>query len=181
MSLTNHWLTSATRVISPNFNERPPSTDINLLVIHNISLPPGEFGGGYVEQLFTNCLDCNHNRAFGDLKGVEVSSHVLIDREGRPSQFVPFNLRAWHAGESAFDGTENCNDYSIGIELEGTDNCSYTDSQYQSLAAICRLLMDAYPGISAERIVGHSDIAPGRKTDPGQSFDWDYFRELVGS
>jgi AmpD protein len=179
LSLTNHWLTSARRVLSPNSNERPPGADITLLVIHNISLPPGEFGGGYVEQLFTNCLDCSHTPAFDDLQGVEVSSHVLIDREGQLSQFVPFDQRAWHAGESAFEGTDNCNDYSIGIELEGTDDCPYTDSQYQSLVAICRLLMDTYPGISVERIVGHCEIAPHRKTDPGMSFDWNYFREQL--
>lgn len=179
MFLIDHWLSTAQRAPSPNFNARPASAEVSLLVIHNISLPPGEFGGDYIEQLFTNCLDCDANPAFEDLRDVEVSSHLLIDRSGDLKQFVPLDCRAWHAGESVFDGVENCNDYSIGIELEGTDDSSYTDSQYQQLLAVCQLLMNTYPAISPARIVGHCDVAPGRKTDPGPAFDWDYFRGLL--
>jgi len=179
--LSNHWLSAANCIPSPNFNERPEGTEISLLVIHNISLPLGEFGGDYIEQLFTNCLDCNIHPSFQDLHGLEVSSHLLIDRQGQLSQFVPFNRRAWHAGESNFCGIQNCNDFSIGIELEGTDDSPYTDVQYQQLASICRLLMQTYPGISPQRIVGHCDIAPDRKTDPGIAFNWTYFRGQLGS
>jgi len=168
----DHWLPDAHRVISSNCNERPAQTDISLLVIHNISLPAGEFGGPYIEQLFTNCLDCSCHDSFTDLENLEVSSHLLIDRKGDITQFVPFNRRAWHAGQSSFKGEDNCNDFSIGIELEGTDELPYEAAQYDTLVRVCRQIMGFYPLITRDRIVGHCDIAPERKTDPGPAFDW---------
>lgn len=152
---------------SPNCNERPDA-EISLIVVHGISLPAGRFGGEEIEQLFTNALDTKRE-GLQDLEGVRVSSHLLIQRTGTILQFVPFHLRAWHAGQSSFVGRADCNDYSIGIELEGTDDLPYEDVQYQQLAAVCRTLMTHY-GI--REIRGHSHIAPGRKTDPGPSFEW---------
>lgn len=169
----DHWLATAHQVISPNCNERPDHTDISLIVVHNISLPAGQFGGPYIEQLFSNCLDCSCHESFADLENVEVSSHLFISRTGQLTQFVPFNRRAWHAGVSSFQGVDNCNDYSIGIELEGTDELPYEEVQYETLISVCRQMMDFYPAITRDRVVGHSDIAPGRKTDPGPAFDWD--------
>lgn len=180
-SIEQHCLSSARQLASPNFNERPPGAEINLLVIHNISLPAGCFGGSYIEQLFTNCLPLRADDSFADLAGLEVSSHLLINRQGEVTQFVPFHKRAWHAGVSCFDHCENCNDYSIGIELEGADDVPYAEQQYLSLGKISSLLMRAYPGILSDRIVGHSDIAPGRKSDPGQAFDWQHFRAMIDS
>lgn len=174
------WLESIRRAPSPNCNDRPVGTEIDLLVIHNISLPPGEFGTGCVEELFCNTLDCTRHPWFERLLGLRVSAHLLIDRHGALTQFVPFHLRAWHAGASRHDGRENCNDFSIGIELEGTDELPYTDAQYARLVDVTRTLLREYPGLCARRIVGHSDIAPGRKTDPGEAFDWErYLRALA--
>ena len=173
------WLADTRQLPSPNFNTRPEGSEVSLLVIHNISLPAGEFGGRCIEKLFTNCLDCDAHPSFADLRGLEVSSHCLINRDGVITQFVPFNQRAWHAGESSFQGQSNCNDFSIGIELEGTDDCPYTASQYQALHQLTLQIMAAYPAITPDRIVGHCDIAPGRKTDPGASFDWVYFKGLL--
>ena len=173
------WLASAKRVESPNADCRTDESDISLLVIHNISLPPGQFGGPHVEQLFTNRLNPEEDPYFADIAQLKVSAHLLIDRLGQIIQFVPFHRRAWHAGVSEFEGRSACNDYSIGIELEGTDDLAYTESQYQSLTAITRCLMIHYPQLSKERIVGHSDIAPQRKTDPGAAFDWAYFRSQI--
>lgn len=171
----DHWLPGVRQLPSSNFNLRPVDTDIHLLVIHNISLPAGHFGGGYIEQLFTNCLDCSAHASFEDLQGLKVSSHLLINRQGFITQFVPLNLRAWHAGESIYNGCSNCNDFSIGIELEGTDDCHYTPLQYQALITLTRQLINDYPGLTPASIVGHCDIAPGRKTDPGSAFEWDYY------
>ena len=179
MGIVDHWLSAARRCVSDNCNARPAGSVISLLVIHNISLPAGHFGGDYIEQLFTNCLDCEADASFADLKNLRVSAHLLINRQGRVTQFVPFDQRAWHAGISTFEGVENCNDYSIGIELEGVDDSPYTEQQYQSLVAVTRLLRDQYPQISMARIVGHSDIAPGRKTDPGPAFDWNHYKNLL--
>jgi AmpD protein len=175
------WLQPAKHCPSDNFNRRPADANIELLVIHNISLPAGRFGGGYVEALFTNRLDCNIDPSFADLAGLQVSAHLLIDRLGVITQFVSFAARAWHAGQSQFAGRDNCNDFSIGIELEGTDTLLYTDAQYESLAMLARLLVRHYPGIGPQRMVGHSDIAPGRKSDPGPAFDWLRFRRMVDS
>jgi AmpD protein len=175
------WLRPAAHCASDNCNERPVGVDIDLLVIHNISLPPGEFGGDFVQRLFTNCLDCDIHPAFAELRELRVSAHLLIDRAGRLTQFVPFGLRAWHAGVSRFGERENCNDFSIGIELEGTDTQPYTAVQYRRLAAVTAALQRRYRGIVDERIVGHCDIAPLRKTDPGPAFDWRHFRHLLAA
>ena len=164
---------------SPNYNQRPPATAVDLLVIHNISLPPGQFGGGNVEALFCNRLDCAADPAFVELQGLEVSAHVLIDRVGAITQFVSLHDRAWHAGQSCFQGRTDCNDFSIGIELEGTDALPYTDAQYAQLARLTRLLCDYFPALMPARIVGHSDIAPERKTDPGPAFDWARYKQQL--
>ncbi len=166
----------AGRCPSPNYNQRPNGCAIDLLIIHNISLPAGQFGGGHIEALFTNQLDPSCHPDFTDLDGLHVSAHLLIDRKGVVTQFVPFNLRAWHAGESSFAGRTNCNDFSIGIELEGTDTEPFTDSQYACLARVTARLCSDFPGIVPKRIVGHSDVAPTRKTDPGPAFDWHRYR-----
>ena len=178
-AISNHFLHPARQLVSPNQSDREPANEISLLVIHNISLPPGNFGGGYVDDLFCNCLDCSVHPFFAEIAQLRVSAHLLIERDGRVTQYVPFNCKAWHAGQSCFEGRESCNDFSIGIELEGTDDSSFTDVQYDALAAITRLLIEEYPAISVDRIVGHSDIAPGRKTDPGQQFDWQKYRGAV--
>ena len=179
LNIVDGWLRQAERCESPNCNERPDGTKIDLLVIHNISLPAGHYGGGYIQQLFTNCLDCSADASFVDLQGLEVSAHLLIDREGQLTQFVPFDQRAWHAGVSIFEGRDNCNDFSIGIELEGVDDSPYTEKQYRSLVQVTQCLQSCYPALSDERIVGHCDIAPQRKTDPGPAFDWRHFRQLL--
>ena len=173
------WLDPVNIVPSVNHNARPNGAEVSLLVVHNISLPPGQFGGGYVQQLFCNQLDCSAHPYFEQLKGLEVSAHCLIEREGAITQFVPFGARAWHAGVSEFNGRPNCNDFSIGIELEGTDDTPYTNAQYQALAAVAALLMQAYPAITPARMVGHSHIAPTRKTDPGPAFDWPRFMDSI--
>lgn len=173
------WLTSALQFASPHFDERPEDAMIDLLVVHNISLPAGQFGLPYIKDLFLGQLDCNAHESFSDLQGLRVSAHFLIDRQGGVSQFVPIDKRAWHAGLSCFEGRENCNDFSVGIELEGTDTDAYTKQQYQSLAALVKALE---PKLAKKyRIAGHCDIAPGRKTDPGESFDWPYFYLLLST
>jgi AmpD protein len=173
------WLQGVEQCSSPNCNERPQQRDISLLVIHNISLPPGVFGGSCIREFFCNQLDCEAHPYFQQLREMQVSAHLLIERDGHLVQFVPFTARAWHAGQSSFQGVPDCNDYSIGIELEGTDQAAYTDAQYTSLAQVATTLMQLYPAINLDRLTGHSDIAPGRKTDPGPAFDWDYLRELI--
>ncbi|MBQ1784354.1 MAG: 1,6-anhydro-N-acetylmuramyl-L-alanine amidase AmpD [Gammaproteobacteria bacterium] len=164
---------------SPHCDERPEGETISLLVIHNISLPPGQFGGEDVEQLFMGTLDCDRHPFYAQLRGLRVSSHLFIRRDGDVLQFVPYQTRAWHAGVSRMQGRERCNDFSIGIELEGTDHQPYTDAQYLALAAVSRDIMRRFPAITLGRIVGHNDIAPGRKTDPGPAFDWPRFRQLL--
>jgi AmpD protein len=178
--IVNGWLVDAIACPSPNFNQRPAGTEISLLVIHNISLPPGEFGGGYVQQFFRNQLDANADAYFASIAGLRVSSHLFVARDGRVTQFVAFTQRAWHAGTSSYEGVSNCNDFSIGIELEGTDDIPYTDSQYESLKKVTRQLLVTYPTLTPARITGHEHIAPGRKTDPGPAFDWPrYLQSLV--
>lgn len=172
-------LKSARFILSPNFDQRPANTTIDLLVIHGISLPPGKFGGPCIEALFTNTLDPSAHPYFQTIADIHVSAHVLIRRDGSLTQYVPFTARAWHAGKSTFQGRDNCNDFSIGIELEGTDTVSYEKAQYQQLAQLTRAIMQAYPAITQDRIVGHSDVAPGRKTDPGASFDWECLSQLL--
>jgi N-acetyl-anhydromuramoyl-L-alanine amidase len=163
-------------VPSPNFDERPAGCEINLLVIHNISLPPDEFGGDGVFDLFTNQLDPEAHSYYRSICGLRVSAHFLIRRDGETIQFVPCEKRAWHAGESCWQGRSRCNDYSIGIELEGSDSVPFADVQYNALAALTRALQKQYP---ITDIAGHSDIAPGRKTDPGPCFDWGRYRSLL--
>ncbi len=164
---------------SPNCDERPQGSAIDLLVVHGISLPPGEFGGGWIEDLFMDRLDPAAHPYFAEVYQLKVSAHLLVRRDGETIQYVPFGQRAWHAGVSSFQGRSACNDFSIGIELEGSDDIPYEPVQYSRLAALARALMLAYPGITADRIVGHSDIAPGRKTDPGPAFDWPLLRRLL--
>lgn len=166
---------------SSNHDARPLECPISLLVIHNISLPPGEYGGPWIDDLFLNRLDPHAHPFFSEIQGLHVSSHLLIRRDGRLTQYVPFDKRAWHAGESAFEGVRNCNDFSIGIELEGTDTDPYTQIQYAVLAEVTHKLIQRYPAITPERITGHSNIAPGRKSDPGPAFDWQYFHLLLGA
>jgi AmpD protein len=178
-SIMEGCLRQAQQCASPNCNERPPNTEISLLVIHNISLPPGEYGGGFVQALFCNELDCSVHPYFSRLAQLQVSAHLLIEREGRILQFVPFHQRAWHAGESVYQGRDNCNDFSIGIELEGCDDEPYTEQQYRALADVTRTLLESYPALAPDRIVGHSTIAPGRKSDPGPAFDWHYYQLLI--
>ncbi len=168
------WLDLARRCPSPNFNQRP-NIPISLVVVHNISLPPKQFGGAYIEQLFTNCLNPLEHPYFAEIAHLQVSAHLLIRRDGEVVQFVSFLARAWHAGQSTYEGKVNCNDFSIGIELEGSDDIAYEDIQYQQLSQIVSLLQQMYPAIQTH-ITGHSDIAPLRKTDPGDAFDWQKFR-----
>ena len=168
----NGLITPSRQCPSPNCDERPAGAQPELLVVHGISLPPGEFGGPEIERLFTNDLDWDAHPYFQEIRGMEVSAHLLIRRDGEVVQFVPFTQRAWHAGESAFRGRTRCNDYSIGIELEGEDETPYSDAQYGVLAAIVRAVADAYPQITGREIAAHADIAPGRKSDPGPAFDW---------
>ncbi len=166
------WLTGARRCPSPNCNARPGSTVIDLIVVHGISLPAGCFGGPHIEHLFLNTIDMGAHPTFSSLEGLKVSSHFLIRRDGEVVQFVPTHLRAWHAGVSEFTGRRQCNDFSVGIEFEGADEIAYETAQYMSARRLLGLLVSRYPKIEKGRIVGHSDIAPGRKTDPGRAFDW---------
>lgn len=164
---------------SPNFGSRPEGADISLLVVHNISLPPGQFGGDAIERFFCNCLDTSKHPYFETIAELKVSAHALVRRDGEVVQFVSLLDRAWHAGRSCFRGEEECNDFSIGIELEGTDDIPYTLAQYQRLAELSKLIMKAWPKVTGDRITGHCDIAPGRKTDPGPVFDWDHYRQQL--
>lgn len=166
---------------SPNFGPRPENSKISLLVVHNISLPPGQFGGPEIEQFFCNRLDPAGHPYFETIASIRVSAHALVRRDGSVVQFVSCLERAWHAGPSCFADEEECNDFSIGIELEGTDDVPYTPEQYHTLAAMTRLTMMAWPEMTADRVAGHCDIAPGRKTDPGPAFDWSYFTQLLAN
>ncbi len=179
INLTTGLIQPARFVPTEHCDEREEPRDISLLVIHNISLPPKQFGGPYIDQLFTGSLNPSEHPYFEDIAALRVSSHLLIRRNGELVQYVPFQKRAWHAGVSSFEGREKCNDFSIGIELEGSDNIPYEEAQYQVLASVSKVILKAYPQITAERITGHSDIAPGRKTDPGPAFDWNYYRRLL--
>jgi AmpD protein len=156
-------------VESPNHDERPPGTEITLVVLHSISLPPGEYGGDSIERLFTNCLDPDAHPYFREIRGLKVSSHFLIRRDGESVQFVPVERRAWHAGDSAWRGRGRCNDFSVGIELEGTEEDAFTDAQYRALTELVRRLQSEFP---IRDVAAHSDVAPGRKRDPGARFDW---------
>ncbi|MDF3919262.1 1,6-anhydro-N-acetylmuramyl-L-alanine amidase AmpD [Salinicola salarius] len=193
--IDGHWLGSARRVTSPNANERPAG-EISAVVLHGISLPPGEFGGDAIERLFTNTLDPDGHPAFAAIASLRVSAHLLIRRDGECVQFVPFDRRAWHAGESRWlderlprqgksliqrqrQLREGLNDFTVGIELEGTDEIPYREAQYRALARVLGALMQRYPAISSARITSHAHIAPLRKTDPGPAFDWAYLRRCL--
>jgi AmpD protein len=174
---TEGLLVNHSYIPSPNCDELPGVIDS--LVIHNISLPPGQFGGEGIAQLFTNQLDPTEHPYYATVANLKVSAHALIRRDGTVIQFVPLTKRAWHAGKSNLTGRENCNDFAVGIELEGTDDESFTEAQYQQLAELTHAICQFYPTITPERIVGHSDIAPGRKTDPGPHFDWGKYRAYL--
>jgi AmpD protein len=176
-----HRLQGVRQLDSPNCDDRPAGCVPELIVIHGISLPPGHYGGTAIDRLFTNALDPDEHPYFRDIAGLRVSSHLLIRRDGEVVQFVPFDKRAWHAGDSCFHGRRACNDFSIGIELEGQDEEPYAPAQYECLSAVIRTLVAAYPGLSLQSIAGHCDIAPGRKTDPGPAFDWAGFRARLGA
>ncbi len=175
------WIEAAARVDSPNCDSRPPAVVVDLIVIHAISLPPGEFGGPYIHQLFTNRLDTAAHEYFQEIDKAPVSAHFLIDRESTLTQFVDIRDRAWHAGPSCWEGRHACNDFSLGIELEGCDEAAFTDAQYHALIDLIGVLMAYFPGITLERIVGHCHIAPERKTDPGPHFDWTRLRRRLNA
>jgi AmpD protein len=181
MKVSVGWLEGAVRVVSRNCDDRPDESDISLIVVHCMSLPPGEFGGDWIDRLFTNSLPAHAHPYFEAVHRLRVSAHALIRRDGEIVQYVPFHKRAWHAGASSYLGRERCNDFSVGIELEGTDDIAYTDVQYERLGDLIVTLLGYYPGLSAKAIVGHSEIAPGRKTDPGKSFDWERLYDLLAA
>ena len=166
------WLAGVRRVPSPHRDARPPGTVIDAVIVHGISLPPGRFGGPWIDALFAGTLDPAAHPSFRDLAGLRVSAHVLVRRDGSLTQYVPFTERAWHAGVSSLEGRPRCNDYAVGVELEGADDVPYAPRQYETLAALLAALMRAYPAITPRRVVGHCHVAPGRKTDPGPAFDW---------
>lgn len=172
-------LVGARQVLSPHSDARSAGSSADLIVLHGISLPPGEFGGPWIEQLFNGHLPPDRHPYFREIEGMRVSAHVLIRRDGEIVQFVPFHLRAWHAGASQYEGRSACNDFSIGIEMEGADDVPYGKAQYESASALILALRAAYPAITPERLVGHSDISPGRKTDPGPSFDWNLLYGII--
>src|SRR5258706_11970020 len=170
---------NARQVASPNYDARRPGMVPELIVVHGISLPPGEFGGPWIERMFAGNLDPLAHPFFHSVVELKVSAHLLVRRDGEPVQFVPIGLRAWHAGASSWQGRSACNDFSVGIELEGTDEVPYEDRQYQTLAGLIGALCAAYPTLSSAHVVGHSEIAPGRKSDPGPAFDWPRLRRLL--
>jgi N-acetyl-anhydromuramoyl-L-alanine amidase len=172
-------LAGARQVLSPHFDARPAGVRPELLVVHGISLPPGEFGGPWIDRLFTGTLPADAHPYFSDLASARLSAHAVIRRDGEIAQYVPFGERAWHSGVSQYRGRSGCNDFSIGVELEGTDSTPYTDAQYEQLTALAAALLTAYPTLSAEHIVGHGDIAPERRADPWATFDWPRFRTLL--
>ena len=183
MSLTldpqKQWLTNVRQVNSPNCDDRPPGSEIDMIILHGISLPPKAYGGAYIDQLFTNTLNPEEHPYFAEIVDLRVSSHLLLNRQGELTQYVAFGRRAWHAGESTFEGRACCNDFSIGIELEGCDDEAYEPIQYEITAAVVTLLMANFRGINKQRVIGHCDVAPGRKTDPGEAFNWAYFYSLL--
>lgn len=176
-TIENGWLNPVRKVRSPHFDLRPDPRDISLLVIHYISLPPEQFGGDFIDRFFQGTLDPTAHPYFAEIQDLRVSAHCLINREGEVTQYVNFHDRAWHAGLSCFEGREKCNDFAIGIELEGSDNQPFSEAQYRTLQHLTRLIMQTYPQITKERIVGHCDISPGRKIDPGKYFDWARYLE----
>jgi N-acetyl-anhydromuramoyl-L-alanine amidase len=181
VDLESGLLRGARQIASPNFDSRPAGVETDLIVVHGISLPPGDFGGPWIDRLFTNTLPPHEHPYFAEVAPLRVSSHLVLDRDGEVTQYVRFTDRAWHAGKSIYKDREACNDYSVGVELEGTDTVPYAAAQYGALAEVVAALVAAYPRLSPQRLVGHSDIAPGRKTDPGPAFDWPRARRLIAS
>ena len=181
VDLKSGLMRGARQIASPNRDSRPPGVEADLIVVHGISLPPGEFGGPWIDSLFTNTLPEDIHPYFAEVGSLRVSSHLVVTRDGAVTQYVAFTERAWHAGRSLYDGREACNDFSVGVELEGTDTLPYEAAQYVALAEVVAALCDAYPRLSPHRLVGHSDIAPGRKTDPGPAFDWRRARRLIAA
>ncbi len=181
VDLASDLMLGAAHVASPNCDARPPGVAADLIVVHGISLPPGEFGGPWIDHLFTNTLPADAHAYFAEIADLRVSAHLAIRRTGAVTQYVRFTERAWHAGQSSFEGRPACNDFSVGIELEGTDSIAYEAAQYHALAEVIAALCGAYPGLSQNRVVGHSDIAPGRKTDPGPGFDWPHALRLIAA
>ncbi|HEY4970504.1 MAG TPA: 1,6-anhydro-N-acetylmuramyl-L-alanine amidase AmpD [Steroidobacteraceae bacterium] len=181
VDLETGLMRGAKQIASPNYDARPAGVEADLIVIHGISLPPGEFGGPWIERLFTNTLPAEIHPYFAEVAPLRVSSHLVVQRDGALTQYVSFADRAWHAGKSNYQGRAACNDFSVGVELEGTDTLPYEATQYEALAAVVAALCAAYPRLSADRLVGHGDIAPGRKTDPGPAFDWPRARRLIGA
>ena len=179
MNIKNHFLENIKIAESPNFDTRPQDKELSLIVLHSISLPPTIFGNNYVEDFFLNKLSKNDSEYINSIKNMKVSSHLYIKRTGEIIQFVPFDKRAWHAGKSIYEGIKDCNDYSIGIELEGCDDISFENIQYIKLSEIINTLIDNYKDLSEDRIVSHSDIAPGRKSDPGPLFDWKRLKTMI--
>lgn len=177
--IQQHRLVNAQYIHTSHQDQRPETQEISLLVIHNISLPPNQFGGDYINDLFTGQLDPKVHPYFREISQLRVSAHCLIKRDGGIIQFVPFDKSAWHAGFSSYQGRDRCNDYSIGVELEGADHIPYSDAQYLALASLSKEIMSHYPGIGLGQIVGHNDIAPRRKSDPGVAFDWARFRQML--
>ena len=178
MIIDSGWIRGARKVLSPNCDARPPGATLDLIVVHGISLPPGIFGGPWIDDLFVNRLDPAAHPYFASIAGLAVSAHVLISRHGAYTQYVGFEQRAWHAGASTYCGRSGCNDFSVGIELEGADDVPYELAQYEALGRLVRSLRTAYPTLADAPLVGHADIAPGRKTDPGPAFDWALCRRL---
>jgi N-acetyl-anhydromuramoyl-L-alanine amidase len=179
IDVTTGLLARARQLASPNFDERPAGAFPELIVVHGISLPPGEYGGPWIDRLFTNALPRDVHPYFAQVADLKVSSHALIRRDGEIVQYVPFHLRAWHAGRSTYQGRERCNDFSIGLELEGADDAAYEPLQYRVLAETIIDLCRAYSTLSIDHVVGHCDVAPGRKSDPGAAFDWPRLRALL--
>ena len=179
LQIKDGWLVNERRVLSPHFDQRPEPKEISLLIIHYISLPPEQFGGGYIDDFFQGKLDPQAHPYFQEISPLRVSAHCLIERTGRVTQYVNFADRAWHAGLSCFDGREKCNDFAIGIELEGSNEQPFTDEQYTALQTLTREIMRVYPHITKKRIVGHCDVSPGRKIDPGQYFDWQRYLQNI--
>lgn len=179
MQILDGLLVAQKQLPSPHFSERPDQEDISLLVIHYISLPPEQFGGNFIDLFFQGKLDPNAHPYFQEIKDLRVSAHCLINRKGEITQYVNFNQMAWHAGLSNFEGRDKCNEFSIGIELEGSNNQPFTEAQYQTLAKLTKSIQAAYPKITDQRITGHQHISPGRKIDPGRYFAWDYYRSLL--
>jgi len=179
VDLDSGLMLGARQIASPNYDPRPPGVEADLIVVHGISLPPGDFGGPWIDRLFTNTLPTDAHPYFAEIGTLRVSSHLVITRDGALTQYVKFSDRAWHAGRSSYDGREACNDFSVGVELEGTDTLPYEFEQYAALAEVVAALCAAYPQLSPDRLGGHSDVAPGRKTDPGPAFDWARARRLI--